>query len=717
MKKSSLLFALLALLNLNVFSQGLNDVYSSGGFVFAVGSNGITLRSTNTGGVYSSTNVGSADLHSVYSVANNVWSVGNGGAFNISTDNGSTWSSSNVSSLDLKTVFFIDSLTGFIAGGNGVMLKSIDGGNNWVSLSSGTSNDLYKVKFINSNTGFACGANGTILKTTDGGNAWLQLSLPVSTAIYSFDALNDLVIAGTENSTIIISNDLGQSWTSATLRIYSRPKINCINITAQNSFLVTFESGSIWYSTNRGATFNYSLLPFLDELNSVTIGSSGRAYAVSKNHVIVIRSINNGVNWQLPSNATYSISFQEVLPFQGLSFNKIFNINYQKRGVVYACQRYNLYRSLNAGLNWSQISTLPFNYACQQLLVSMKDSTKMIVVLNKQSIDTGIVYRTSNYGLNWSKVYQGRWDYIGNLITQDPQHPDTVYLGANDSVMRSTDFGLSWIKIAEYPFNDFCDIAVHTSNSEVLYVSTNGFPARMHKSTNGGYNWFMIDFVADTNFSEMPAIAVSNLNPNIVFHAQLGGGALQTGLKRSYSQGSTWLFNQFAGFSWSVDIAKDDPNVFAYGNVSLSTVYLSTNGGVNFIGTPNDWAESIFYYDRANLFITNGSEVSKMMVTYNMPIGIRPISSNVPVKFNLYQNYPNPFNPFTNIKFDVAGETNLKLIIYDVLGREIETLVNEKLKAGEYRVNWNGMDYPSGVYFYKFQAGEYAETKKMVLVK
>ncbi|MCI0448947.1 MAG: YCF48-related protein [Chlorobi bacterium] len=529
MKKSSLLFALLALSNLNVLSQGLNDVYSSGGFVFAVGTGGIILKSSNAGNTYTRQTVGNTNLYSVHGVNNKVWSVGDNGVFNFSADYGSIWSSSNITSSDLKSVFFVDSLTGFIAGKNGVILKSTNGGNNWLNLTSGTSSELYKVKFINSSIGFVCGANGTMLKTTDGGASWIQIAIPVSTNINSFDVLNEWIIAGTDNSTIITSTNAGQSWALRDFKIYSRPKVNCINITAQNSFLVTFESGSIWYSTNRGSSFNYSRSPFLDELNSVSINSSS-AYAVSKKHIIVIRSLDNGVNWQLHPNATYSINFQDVLPFQGASFNKIFDINYQKRSVVYACQRNKLYRSLNTGLNWSQISTLPFNYACQQLLVSMKDSAKMIVVLNKQSIDTGIVYRTSNYGLNWSKVYQGSWDYIGNLITQDQQHPETVYLGANDSVMKSTDFGLTWIKIANYPFNDFCDIAVHTSNSEVLYVSTNGFPARMHKSTNGGYNWFMIDFVAYTNFSEMPAIAVSNLNPNIVFHAQLGGGALQTGL-------------------------------------------------------------------------------------------------------------------------------------------------------------------------------------------
>ncbi|MCI0448948.1 MAG: T9SS type A sorting domain-containing protein [Chlorobi bacterium] len=106
-----------------------------------------------------------------------------------------------------------------------------------------------------------------------------------------------------------------------------------------------------------------------------------------------------------------------------------------------------------------------------------------------------------------------------------------------------------------------------------------------------------------------------------------------------------------------------------------------------------------------------------MVVTYNMPIGIRPISSNVPVKFNLSQNYPNPFNPAANIKFDIPKSAFIKLVIYDVIGREVSVLVNEQLSAGSYKADWDASNYPSGVYFYKLQAGDYRETKKMVLVK
>jgi hypothetical protein len=124
-------------------------------------------------------------------------------------------------------------------------------------------------------------------------------------------------------------------------------------------------------------------------------------------------------------------------------------------------------------------------------------------------------------------------------------------------------------------------------------------------------------------------------------------------------------------------------------------------------------------------------------------IGVKNISSEVPAKFNLYQNYPNPFNPVTKMKFDIpltpqspleggirgvreglvddskSRQTRgaVRLIIYDALGREAATLVNEPLSPGSYEVEFDGSNLPSGVYFYRVTSGEYSDTKKMIMVK
>jgi outer membrane protein assembly factor BamB len=105
-------------------------------------------------------------------------------------------------------------------------------------------------------------------------------------------------------------------------------------------------------------------------------------------------------------------------------------------------------------------------------------------------------------------------------------------------------------------------------------------------------------------------------------------------------------------------------------------------------------------------------------------VGIKPVSNQIPGEFELFQNYPNPFNPVTKIRFSVPntvsplkGGRRVILSIYDILGCEITTLVNEHLKPGTYEVEWNASEYPSGVYFYILNADGFIDTKRMILIK
>ncbi|RKY90817.1 MAG: hypothetical protein DRQ01_08620 [Ignavibacteriae bacterium] len=89
----------------------------------------------------------------------------------------------------------------------------------------------------------------------------------------------------------------------------------------------------------------------------------------------------------------------------------------------------------------------------------------------------------------------------------------------------------------------------------------------------------------------------------------------------------------------------------------------------------------------------------------------------VPDEFQLFQNYPNPFNPTTSIQFTVGSWQNIILKIYDVLGNEVATLVKEEKPVGNYEVKFNAAKLSSGIYFYQLRAGNYVETKKMLLLK
>ena len=103
-------------------------------------------------------------------------------------------------------------------------------------------------------------------------------------------------------------------------------------------------------------------------------------------------------------------------------------------------------------------------------------------------------------------------------------------------------------------------------------------------------------------------------------------------------------------------------------------------------------------------------------------IGILPISNEVPIKFELTQNYPNPFNPTTKFKFSLPKESDVTIVVYDIMGRVVNVLANSKYLAGIYEVDWNGRNsmnsnVASGVYFYKIVAGNYTDVKKMIMLK
>jgi len=116
----------------------------------------------------------------------------------------------------------------------------------------------------------------------------------------------------------------------------------------------------------------------------------------------------------------------------------------------------------------------------------------------------------------------------------------------------------------------------------------------------------------------------------------------------------------------------------------------------------------------------NGTEFgNNKTVNYNdgSTIGISNISNEVPDGYSLSQNYPNPFNPTTNLEFGISDLEFVSLKIFNTLGKEVATLVNEKLSAGTYKYSFDASELTSGIYFYTLKAGEYSETKRMILVK
>ncbi|HWA06488.1 MAG TPA: T9SS type A sorting domain-containing protein [Ignavibacteria bacterium] len=153
---------------------------------------------------------------------------------------------------------------------------------------------------------------------------------------------------------------------------------------------------------------------------------------------------------------------------------------------------------------------------------------------------------------------------------------------------------------------------------------------------------------------------------------------------------------------------------------------LFRGGNFHEFSTQNKYAEDfgLIYYGMGGMSLSSQGTLTGCVIngvlygdTSYYILGLTKISGEIPEIFSVSQNYPNPFNPSTQISFDIPLATHVNLIIYDQIGREIEILMDEYISPGSYKYEWNAANYPSGIYFYKLQAGDYVETKKMVLIK
>ncbi|OGU82230.1 MAG: hypothetical protein A2W11_10640 [Ignavibacteria bacterium RBG_16_35_7] len=183
--------------------------------------------------------------------------------------------------------------------------------------------------------------------------------------------------------------------------------------------------------------------------------------------------------------------------------------------------------------------------------------------------------------------------------------------------------------------------------------------------------------------------------------------------------GEHWAIGDTVEIKWTgfrVDSIKIQLSV--NNGISWTTISESKPSDGNYewvVQAPDTSRECIMkisYEDDSSIF-----DESDASFYIDNPTSVYPSSIILPDKYDLHQNYPNPFNPSTTISWQLAAGSNATLKVYDILGKEIETLVNEEKLAGTYELNWNAANLPSGVYFYQLKAGAFVSTKKMILLK
>jgi hypothetical protein len=307
------------------------------------------------------------------------------------------------------------------------------------------------------------------------------------------------------------------------------------------------------------------------------------------------------------------------------------------------------------------------------------------------------VYSSSNNGANWTQTTLNN-QTIYSLATSG----NNIFAGASgNGVYISTNIGVNWA-LSSLGSHTILSLAASGAN---IYAGAS--LSGIYRSTNSGTNWVQTTL----NNISVKSLAIMGS----YFFAGSYSLLSATGIYRS-TDGGTWTQIGLSPFT-VLAIGVSGSNIFAG---TSNGGYLSTNNGTNWI-IKNQGFSTVPHIEAfliANNYIFAGTETALVWRrSLAEIIGIKNISTEIPSEYSLSQNYPNPFNPTTNIRYEIQNSGNVKLIVFDALGREIETLVNEKQSAGTYEATFNASQYPSGMYFYRLETEKFSAVKKMILIK
>jgi photosystem II stability/assembly factor-like uncharacterized protein len=369
-------------------------------------------------------------------------------------------------------------------------------------------------------------------------------------------------------------------------------------------------------------------------------------------------------------------------------------------------------KTTNGGLNWSINTYIANGHLTSVYFLDINTG----YICGDSSVSTGNLYfiiKTTNGGDSWSRLYQTSNTSFNSIYFYDLNFGyTTTWIG----ILRTSNGGVNWsqILINVYPVTS---IFFPTSDTGYLTLGTVVLDVGyIYKSTNSGLNW------SNVNTTSIPLNSVYFLNSSTGYAAG-GDFHLYPLIINTTNGGINWqtqVSNQQYSDIYTDIVFTDSTTGYCSGYGILKT----TNKGINWnyqISSNN------IIYKLSMLNSTTGYAVGingtiLKTTTGGDPVGIKPMNNEIPKSFSLSQNFPNPFNPKTRIKFDVTSNvkremSNVKLIVYDILGQEVATLINQQLKPGTYEIEWDGTNYPSGVYFYELTTENYSATKKLILLK
>lgn len=318
----------------------------------------------------------------------------------------------------------------------------------------------------------------------------------------------------------------------------------------------------------------------------------------------------------------------------------------------------------------------------------------------------GVLLRTYNGGQSWTSLNTGTNSDLMSVysITSLSGADINIFIcGENGTTRYTTNGGSTWAAGSPMPNQ--------TLNSIIFINPLSGFTVGDNGTLGYSANLGQFSSRPTPNSDDLYDITTISNSYNLYISTEAGNVIKTTNLGTSWDTYNTGVTTPL----YTIDqIGTELWTAGAKGNVR----YSSNNGG-NWTGQNTGTSftlRSIFMIDNLNGWVVGDNGV--ILATDNGGwVGVQNISSEIPDGFSLQQNYPNPFNPSTKIKFAIPVSSFVKLAVYDMLGREVSSLVNEQLNAGTYEYEFEAAGLNSGIYFYKISTESFSDVKKMILIK
>ena len=614
----------------------------------------------------------------------------------------------------------------FVSQGTQGVYISSSNGSVWTQADSGLINLGDKIVrcFAVSGNNVYAGTDNGVFVSTNNGTSWEEgtgLTITEGGDVTSLAVSGSNIFAGTSFNGVFLSTDNGTSWSPVNAGLPSTGILALLAVQngSNGTKLFAATDAGLSLSTNNGSTWSRFGKGFpitsAQTMETVPNGIGGITIYAGTQNMGVFTSTDTGATWQDASEGfglSYIGSIEAIPTISGGS------------QLICATGGQGAFTSSDQGASWVPVAGLPDPYVTS--FATTKDGS-MPPTIYAGTVGQG-VYASNDYGSTWTIDTAG-FGYsfpIGSNLNVNSliavkygTGSEVVFAGTSPGIYRSVNGG-SWtedtsgMEDGAYAFS--FGASQIGSNKTDIYA---GISRGVFVSTDTGSSWSPVDsgLVSPGNIRLIYSLATL-VDGTGGLH--LFAGAIDTGLYESSTDGQIWSKVSYSPLADSQvnAMAESGTNIFVG---TTSHLYLSADFGLTWTtvdsGLPRIPIECL-YANGTELYAgTDGDGVWRRPLSEMITaVSQNPFDSH-PKSFSLAQNYPNPFNPTTEISYQLSAVSNVTLKVYDVLGREVATLVNQKQSAGKYSVTFNGSRLASGVYFYRLAAGSFVSVKKLMLVK